>query len=329
MSLPWSKVHMIAILEAVRAHKDLAVDRTKRIDPFAALEAAGVLTMRQRLDNMAGAYLTGADSESNTPGALVNAAHPLSKQRYTAAHELAHHRRDRQYAFDKDTEWLGRVNAPTDDRERIAEAFAAHFLMPQPLIRQFMRELQMTPENLDAGDAYLLALELGTSYQATIRQLYDIRVIPTARRNQLLAEAPQAIKIKSGAADVLADSWKDVWMLRESHRYHPVHAMEGDAVVVDLAEIPSSGYVWDALSIPQGLVLVREEYTEENHAAVGGIIRHHFVFRVEAICSGELELAMYRPWEPHAVIERYSLAIRANSSPRLGLVHPNVLAAVA
>src|SRR5205823_4956456 len=108
MPLTWSRVHLIAAMEASRAHRELQVDPSRRVDPFEALETAGVLVMRQPLDRLAGLYLPRAQVGGSKPGVLINAVHPLSKQRFTAAHELAHHRRDRQAVLDADTEWIGR-----------------------------------------------------------------------------------------------------------------------------------------------------------------------------------------------------------------------------
>ncbi len=140
MPMPWSQVHTIAATEAGRAHRELGINLEQVVDPIAALHASGLPVLRRRLDRLAGAYLTG-DIVDGSAGVLINVAHPLTKQRFTAAHELCHHRRDRHIALDEDTEWLSRGENGASDRERIAEAFASWFLMPKPLVMRKLRAL--------------------------------------------------------------------------------------------------------------------------------------------------------------------------------------------
>lgn len=137
----WSQIHLIAAREAQCAFVDLAVDTLRRVDPFGAMVAAGVLVLHRPLDGLAGMYLPGDPASDTRPGVLINVVHPISKRRYTAAHELAHHRRDRQVVLDAETEWIARGARPTSDRERIAVAFAAWFLMPRRLVTATMQRL--------------------------------------------------------------------------------------------------------------------------------------------------------------------------------------------
>ena len=106
MALSWNRVHLIAAREALEAHRDLHTDLSERIDPFAALATAGVVVFRRPLGRLAGAYIAANATDGSAPGVLIHAGHPLSRQRYTAAHELCHHRRDHATIFDEDTEWL-------------------------------------------------------------------------------------------------------------------------------------------------------------------------------------------------------------------------------
>src|SRR5205809_375622 len=123
--LSWPRIHLLAAVEAARAHRELEIDSSRQIDPFSALTRAGIVVIRRPLAGLAGLYLPSQDG--NPPGVILNAVHPLSKQRYTAAHELAHHRRDGQVVLDEDTEWMPRAAPALSERERIAEAFSAWF----------------------------------------------------------------------------------------------------------------------------------------------------------------------------------------------------------
>lgn len=327
MPLPFEQVHRIAGVEAARAHRDLGVETSHRVDPFGALETAGVLVFRRSLDRLAGAYLPSANVDG-APGVLINVGHPLSKQRYTAAHELCHHRRDRQTALDEDTEWLVRGGPERhSDRERIAEAFASWFLMPRRLVQGTLAALGLRAESLDAAGAYALALEMGTSYAATIHHLANLGLLTSAARDRLLKIVPQAVKRQLEALDAAADTRKNVWVVRPPSRGREVNPQEGDAVVVEVPETPSTGYVWGPTDLPDGLALVRDEYRGPDERVLGGRGHHRFVFRVEAPGRRSLRLEMRRPWQPQAPAEEYGLDIVAEPAPVSGIVQPRLLAA--
>jgi Zn-dependent peptidase ImmA (M78 family)/predicted secreted protein len=326
MPLPLEQVHRIAAVEAGRAHRDLSVDTSRRIDPFAALETAGVLVFRRPLDRLAGAYLP-ATAVGGAPGVLINVGHPLSRQRYTAAHELCHHRRDRQTALDEDTEWLIRGGPDRhSDHERIAEAFASWFLMPRRLVDAALAALDVRPERLDPAGAYALALEFGTSYAATVHHLGNIRLLSSGQREQLLKVTPQTIKQQLEAIDAAADSRKNVWLIRPPHPPGTVSPQEGDAVVVEVPETPSSGYVWQTADLPEGLALVRDEYRGQEGQVLGGRGRHRFIFRVDTPGRSSLRLEMRRPWQPQTAADAYGLEVIAEPTPAPGIVQPRLLA---
>jgi Zn-dependent peptidase ImmA (M78 family) len=330
MAYSWAEVHRIAMLEASRAHHHLGIDRSRRIDPFAALETSGILVMRQALDRLAGVYLPAEPPGDGRPGVLINVNHPLSKQRYTAAHELSHHRRDHQVAIDLETEWIARGAAPTSDRERIAEAFAAWFLMPKQLIDTILSDRGLRPDLMSPQDAYELALDLGTSYEATVRHLVDARILAATHRDRLLKVPPQAIKQTLGAADVMTDSWRDVWLVLSSGTASKLDVQEGDAVVVEVPETPSSGYLWQPTAVSEGVSLVRDEYRglEPQHR-LGSRGAHRFLFRVETAGRRDVRLELRRPWQrsvsPSA--ERV-LEIAAAPKPTAGVINQHWLVAV-
>jgi Zn-dependent peptidase ImmA (M78 family)/predicted secreted protein len=326
MALSWPQLHLAAAREAMRAHRELGIDTSRRIDPFEALSRSGIVVLRRRLDRMAGLYIPGDPRTGRPDGVLINAAHPPSKQRYTAAHELAHHRRDRRAVLDKDTEWLGR-GGEESEQERFAEAFAAWFLMPKDLVQRTLDRLELMPTSLDAGGAYALSLELGTSYRATVNHLGDIRLIGSAQRQHLLGVSPQTVKQSLGASDVAADAWKDIWLIGSSLNLHQIHPMEGDALVLALPEIPSSGYLWQAAELPSWLELVRDEYRVAPEEFVGGHGEHRFFIRVGGRGYQRVRFSMSRPWQPDAVAESFQLDIVAQPQPDPGEVQPEFLAA--
>lgn len=266
------------------------------------------------------------------PGVLIHAGHPLSKQRYTAAHELCHHRRDHATILDEDTEWLTRGEDRQSDRERIAEAFAAWFLMPLTLVRQVIARLGIAVNRLDASQAYALSLELGTSYEATVRHLVDLKLLRAPQRDRLLQVEPKVIKEQLGALDAVADSRRNIWLVTVPQEGRLLHPLEGDAVVVVVPETPSSGYLWQTTAVPEGLTLVHDDFSSADELVLGGRGQHRFHFRVEDgaadLVSKDLRLEMRRPWQQSAASESVDITIQAEPQPRQGMVQPDQLVPV-
>jgi Zn-dependent peptidase ImmA (M78 family)/predicted secreted protein len=326
--LSWQRIHLLAAVEAARAHRELQIDTSRQIDPFSALTRTGIVVIRRPLIGLAGLYLP--KQGGSPPGVILNASHPLSKQRYTAAHELAHHRRDGQVILDEDTEWMPRTVTAMNERERIAEAFSAWFLMPKRLVEQVLTQLRLDPRTIDPIGAYRLSLELGTSYQAAVHHLGDMRLLPSARRKELLAVTPREVKRRLGAAPALADSWRDVWIVQRDDNRADLSPAAGDAVLVEVQGAPSSGYLWQAARLPHGVALVSHDYQPAEPSAVGGRGTHRFLFRVSGSTSGLLTLEMRRPWEEReSPAERLELGIRSAPKPAAGMLNPLQLAASA
>lgn len=333
MPQSWQAVHRIAAAEAMRAHRDLEIDTTRPIDPFLALERSGVLVMRQRMDRLAGAYLPANPADGSPPGVLVNVDHPLSRQRYTAAHELWHHRRDRDLIFDAETEWIGRGEDQREDqrseRERLAEAFASWFLMPRRLVDTTIERLNLLPARLDQQGVYALALELGTSYTATVRHLGGMGLISRALRDRLLRITPQAIKQALGDIEVAADAWKDIRLVGPTRGTGMVQAQAGDVLIVEVPEIPSSGYLWRAADVPRIFNLVRDEYRPPVPDALGGQGVHRFVFQVLGAGRQPIRLELGRPWQPGRTVETRNVEVVVEPQPAPGIVQPSLLVGAA
>src|SRR5437867_2727207 len=97
----WEEAHRLAMLRAAHAHRELGIDPTRRIDIFRAIEDAELILSFEPMPNLSGAYYRDA-------GILVNANHPLARQRYTAAHEFGHHLFRHDTSVDPLTEPLAR-----------------------------------------------------------------------------------------------------------------------------------------------------------------------------------------------------------------------------
>lgn len=322
-----ASLHLAAAREALRAHQDLQIDASRRVDPFEALQKSNVVVIRRRLEHLAGAYLPGTAAEGRPDGVLINAAHPLSKQRFTAAHELAHHRRDRTTVLDSDTDWFGRSTSVQSPTELFAESFAAWFLMPKALVTSTLARLGVRPHSLDGRSAYALALELGTSYRATVQHLGDMGLIRPDVRRRLLTLQPRAIKRQVEGSESTADSWRDVWEVGSPHEGGRVWPIVGDALVFSLKETPASGYLWELAEVPDWLELVESDYSASAHDLVGGRGQRRLVFRVNGRGHQAVTLKKVRPWQPATVAEHFQIDVAAQPKPEPGEVEPELLAA--
>ena len=103
--------------------------------------------------------------------------------------------------------------------------------------------------------------------------------------------------------------------------------LEGDAVVLEVPETPSSGYLWQLPAAPAGLALMRDEYQALDGDALGGRGWHRFLFRVEASGHFDMVLEMRRPWQRGTAAQTAHVAVTARPQPTSGIVQPGLLVA--
>ena len=68
----------------------------------------------------------------------------------------------------------------------------------------------------------------------------------------------------------------------------------GDHLVLELPEIPGTGYTWQMETLPEGARIVDERYEQPTGAGIGGQTRHIFV--VDPASGGAVRLRQGRPW---------------------------------
>lgn len=104
----------------------------------------------------------------------VNARHPEERQRWTAAHEYAHFLTDRYRAEITVLPTFQRV----PERERFADAFARHFLMPSSgLVRRFRAMRRAKEGPITPADVLVLGHLYQVSFAALMLRLEELRLI--------------------------------------------------------------------------------------------------------------------------------------------------------
>ncbi|MEV6894733.1 ImmA/IrrE family metallo-endopeptidase [Kribbella sp. NPDC051137] len=189
--MDWKLAHRIAGMAANQAHRDLEIDRTTYVPVYRALGTAGLIGMAKSMPRLFGVYLSAAD---DGPAVLLNSGLDITGQRHTAAHELGHHRLHHDTAADDELDrsitW---GDGTWPDHEKVAEAFAAWFLMPQPAVLAATQRVA-GERSLQPTHAYLIGRALGTSYAGTVRQLLNLRLISRAAASQWASIPPSKLK---------------------------------------------------------------------------------------------------------------------------------------
>lgn len=290
-------------MEAARAHDELG-SRARweqsggRIDVFGAIDHFGLPLMFRPLDGLLGAYIV-----DPSPGIMVSTKRPLSVRRYTAAHELGHHRLDHKPSVDDEamlarTPFASRVTY--DQQEVAADAFATAFLLPIWFVSGHMQRYGWRPADMrEPANVYQMALRSGTSYEATCYALRNHRVVDHVACDRLLSVQPKVIK-QALVPQYVPASWHlDVWSLKESDNGAFIEASIGDVLQIALAEHSGGGYRWDVGGIDHSdweLVGDGRERGGQT-AAIGGHVVRKVTARARTEGMGSIQFVERRPWE--------------------------------
>lgn len=248
---------------ALQAHRVYGVDRQRRVEVFEILQHAATEVFFRPMKRVCGAYLP---TNGEIPGVLINSNMPLGRQRFTAAHEFGHlFLKHSVISLDQVVGISFEERKNWTDEENIAETFAAFFLMPSGLVETSLRELNAS--ELTAETVYLLSLKMGTSYLATVNHMQTLKKLTSAQAAAFRKIQPKTIKasISSHVA-----SRHDVWKLDEHWNGQPVYAAVEDTIVVQLSEIPTSGYTWMWRKDPQSLRVLQDGFADEPTEEIGG-----------------------------------------------------------
>lgn len=247
----WRQAHQEAMYLAAEAHEEYAVDTLRRIDVFAVIAAAGIKLLFRPLGHAAGFYLP-ADV-FGAPGIEINSDHPLALQRYSGGHELGHYEFGHRAKVDMETEVATRPEPDQlEPEEMLAEAFASWFLMPPELVDCLLEQLHI--ERLRSpGDAYQLALRLGTSYRATCYHLSNLKLMGSAK-----AHAWGQLELRKIKEQITTlprpEGWHyDVWAICKGDVGKTLTLRPGDRVVVELANATN------VIELPEGATILKSE----------------------------------------------------------------------
>ena len=141
------------------------------INPFQMLKDEGILFSFMKSRSLEGVYIPASD-ENDIPMVGINADRPITRQRFTAAHELCHHFRD------ADKEISCPIFGTKNDMERFAEGFAAALLMPLQELRAQVNKRKNIRGEVTFDDVLEISVYFGVSFEACLRRIaYQIHAI--------------------------------------------------------------------------------------------------------------------------------------------------------
>lgn len=144
------------------------------IDPFKMMRIYGIVYQFMEFKDLEGIYLVPED-DNDVAVVGINKKRPITRQRFSAAHELCHHLKDRA----NETCPIGAKN----NVEVFAEQFAAELLMPYSIFKTEADKYAMDGK-VSFDDALILAEEFGVSFNSCVRRLaYDFHMIDGSYEN--------------------------------------------------------------------------------------------------------------------------------------------------
>lgn len=141
------------------------------INPFQMLKDEGILFSFMKSRALEGVYIPASD-ENDIPMVGINVDRPITRQRFTAAHELCHHFRD------ADKQISCPIFGTKNDIERFADGFAGALLMPLQELRVQVNKRKNIRGEVSFDDVLDISAYFGVSFEACLRRIaYQIHAI--------------------------------------------------------------------------------------------------------------------------------------------------------
>lgn len=302
----------LAMGESGRCLRKLRFNFTEPVDVFKIITDMGLVLMFRPLESEAEGFYIPPTSSRSRAGILINSRRPLTRQRYSAAHELCHFIKKDSARIEFVSEECVTLSRKKTD-EAFADFFAGHFLMPPKLMAYFFKKLGFNKEDVSYENAYQLSLCMRTSYEATCRQLYHLGYVTKEQFQIMALVSPKSIK----------DKWakgmgkKDIWPINYCMKNFILMPSVEDKVEVRLSEIPSSGYIWEVDDQENELLKYENSILQfgELNSLPGQTGERIFNFSVQSHGSGNLQIILRRPWEQRNQSVD-SFCVRINSMER-------------
>jgi IrrE N-terminal-like domain/Chagasin family peptidase inhibitor I42 len=280
----------LAVLAAGRLLSEHQVDQSRQTPVFELLRSSGLEVMFQPLHTTFGVYLP--RSQDSAAGVLLNSNLPRAVQRFTAAHELGHHILQHPATTDEEQN----IQSPNTAIERQAEVFSERLMMPELLIQGAMERIGCPDGPTEQQHVYQLSLEVGTSYSATLLRLLRLNLVNPRTAEEWFRKSPRDAKASLVDDSLVDDFRRDMILVHPNDARNELYARQGDIVVVELDETPSTGFIWSVEM--QGVGREIQNSAVIRPELYGAPVKRRRVFQIEEPGSGVISLRLQRPWQP-------------------------------
>ncbi len=129
------------------------------LDSFELLSKNGILYQFRDFEKLEGIYIVPEDEE-DLPIIGININRPITRQRFTAAHELCHHIKDRANSACP-------IRGNKDIIEKFADSFASELLMPREFFNEEIKKV-VNNRYVSFDDALKLSIQFGVSFESCV-----------------------------------------------------------------------------------------------------------------------------------------------------------------
>ena len=283
---------------------ELDIGPRDRVRIFDLIEDQGIWLTFEPLDRLFGWY----QRADGAAGIVLNSAHPVSLQRFTAAHELGHHVLGHSFSFDDEDSILSGSRG-SDPLEVGAHTFAANLLMPLAAVDFHLSRI--SGGAISPSTAYQLSVELGVSYAAAVVQLATLDKISWAVAAEFRKQRPLELKTELGG---MAPSFSRaaVWTLGAEDDARHLLVDVGDELHIRLPETRSSGFRWvptDATTTGFEIVNDSLDPDESSSGRYGSTRLRHLTLKAVAPGARSILLDLRRSWESGDPKRRFGIAV--------------------
>lgn len=173
---------------ALRIRLRAGVTLTQPVNPIDLAERMGVAVWFKQLPSLEGMLIM-----EEQPAMLLSSLRPLGRTMFTCAHELGH----LTFGHETHLDLTGSTEGATesdDEKEFLADAFAAYILMPKTLVQFAFSQRHVHLSTASPLDVLRVAQWLGVGYSTLVHHLYlRLFLINEGHRQQLLTYAPTQI----------------------------------------------------------------------------------------------------------------------------------------
>ena len=283
-----------AISEAAAILDQASSSKRTSFDIVGAVIERNIPLLFRPLDKLWGAFISPEDQEG---GIIVTTKVELPVQRFTLAHELGHLLLGHKLSLDDTVEFTGRNGSKSrSPREVAADTFASELLGARRLLMDSAMRHQWTKEKLHVSDnIYQLSLRLGISYKATCWALVTSDVLTCEEATGLQAKPVKSLKQALAPAELLKNSWADVWALTEADAGTFLEAGPNDIFAVHVQDHSSAGFIWRLVDAKGNVETLAEPDANLDHAYGARSSRVIYV-KFNAPGVHQLLFEHVRPW---------------------------------